>query len=70
MIRNINKLLIGSDTDTHAEDKVQGQVAVAEERLKEMRQKDQDAGRQIQHLSQRLKFKVNDHSHPPVDIRY
>ena len=77
---NINKLLIGSetalttervsDTDVHAEGKVKDQVTVAEEKLNEMRKKDQDAGKQVQFLSQRLESKVSDHSHPPVDIRY
>ena len=77
---NINKLLIGSetalttervsDTDVHAEGKVKDQVTVAEEQLNEMRKMDQDAGQQVQYLSQRLKSKVTDHSHPPIDIRY
>jgi hypothetical protein len=75
----INKLLIGSETalatghvstDADAESKVKDQVAVAEKRLNELCKKDQDAGQQLQHLSQRLKFKVTDCSHPPVDIRY
>ena len=75
-MRDINKLLIGletalatervSDTDGDAED----QVAVAKKRLSGMRKKDQDAGQRIQQLSQRLKFEVTDHSHPPADIRY
>lgn len=57
---DINKLLIGSqtDTDAHAEGKVKNQVAVAKERLDEMRKKDQDASQQIQHLSERLRFKL------------
>ena len=77
---NINKLLIGSetaltterisDTDVHAEGKVKDQVTVAQEKLNEMRKMDQDAGQQVQYLSQRLKSKVADHSHPPIDIRY
>ena len=77
---NINKLLIGSetalatervsDTDANAKGKVKDQVAVAQKRLNELREKDQDADQQLQHLSQRWKFKVTDHSHPPVDIRY
>lgn len=66
---DINKLLITSETAPDTEPKVD-QVAVAEERLDEMRKKDQHAGQQIQHLSQRLKFKVTDLSHSPVDIRY
>ena len=72
---DINKLLIGSETALATErvsdtDANEDQVAVVEKKLSEMGKKDQDAGQQIQHLSQRLKFKVADHSHPPIDIRY
>ena len=70
---DINKLLIDSETAVATEfvsDTVEDQVAVAEKRLDEKRRKDQDAGQQIQRLSQRLNSKVTDRSHPPIDIRY
>ena len=66
---DINKLLIGSETALATErvsntDADEDQVAVVKKKLSEMSKKDQDAGQQIQHLSQRLKSKVTDHSHP------
>ena len=72
---DINKLLIGSETALATErvsntDGDEDQVAVVKKKLSEMGNKDQAAGQQIQQLSQRLKSKVTDHSHPPIDIRY
>jgi len=67
---DINKLLIGSETALATERVSDDAVAVAEKRLNELHKKDEDAGQQLLHLSQRLKFKVTNYSYPPVDIRY